>query len=567
MTERDAYTEACIGAKDDKALDGFYVDHDRRVVELIQSKYQEAVSSYGDRAALADFLGVPNRLRDEKLSAQFKNTEVKKCARQYRAAVDDGYVVKLNFVAFGNPTPTVIEEATLGRKLLPANHEFELWGFKNLERLYYQQMAFDEPISETVDLKLSGKDRLPMVTVKAQAVVVSIPGEEIYNLRKKYGRRLFARDVRYFLGETPINKHIARTLSIPSDRQFFWYYNNGISIGCTDYDLPEDSDIIKIEKPQIINGCQTAESIFNFGETGGSHNLKTVSVLARVIKTKDETIGQNITARTNTQNPQSARNLCANLESQTSLKERFEELNPPVFLQTKDGEWDGLPEFVSHKYIAKDGTPRLVDNARAASAYMALGRDDEEINPVEARRKHTDVFDITKPFYEQIFPDNPRSPHEYLVPYLFLKFVDDRLKAIRKSLATDEPGTEEELNLYEVRGSVRYAKWFVMGLAGWLLRQHYNIPRLDAKTSKLLYPALGDFSQPSTLTNYIIDQGVDWIESYTEDHMAAEEEFDPVLAYRQGGVWRDLKKRVLRRYQRSIQKGEFRVDLFPSPAD
>src|SRR6267143_5397791 len=110
MTERDAYTEACIGAKDDKALDGFYVDHDRRVVELIQSKYQEAVSSYGDRAALADFLGVPNRLRDEKLSAQFKNTEVKKCARQYRAAVDDGYVVKLNFVAFGNPTPTVIEE-------------------------------------------------------------------------------------------------------------------------------------------------------------------------------------------------------------------------------------------------------------------------------------------------------------------------------------------------------------------------------------------------------------------------------------------------------------------------
>ncbi len=564
LTERDAYSEGCVGSKDDRAVDGFYVDHDRRRVDIFQCKYQEAVSSFGDRSALADFLKVPHRLLDEKLSSQFKNAEIRRCARRYRDAVKEGYDVKLNFVAFGNPTPSVLEEASLALRTLPTNHELVFWSFKKLEDLYTQQIGFDEPITETVPLTLANTERLSMQTAKAQAIVVNIPGEQIYNLRKKYGRRLFTRDVRYFLGETPINKQIARTLGLPSDRQFFWYYNNGISISCTNYSLDEANNMINIVNPQVINGCQTAESIFNFGEKNGVHNLKTVSILARVIKTTDKLVGQNITARTNTQNPQSARNLCANLESQTSLKQLFDDMNPPVFFETKDGEWDGLPDFRSGRYLGRDGKPRFVDNARAASAYMAFARDDE-LNPVEARRKHTDVFDITKPYYEQIFPEKPRSPYEYLVPYLFLGFVEDKLKEVRKALSTASPSTDEELAVQEVRGSVRYAKWFVMGLVGWLMRQYYGKPQLDEDVSTFLYPALGDFSGPSPLAKYAIDLSTDMIESYTENKLSENEDFDAALAYRQSVVWKDLKRRALRRYQRLVEKGEFHSDLFPTP--
>jgi hypothetical protein len=237
-----------------------------------------------------------------------------------------------------------------------------------------------------------------------------------------------------------------------------------------------------------------------------------------------------------------------------------------VFFQTKDGEWDTLPDPNKSRYInARNGTRRFADNAIAAPAYIAIGReDDDQLNPVEARRKQADVFDITKPYYAQIFPDTPRSPYEYLVPYLILDFVEDKLKSLRKELESGpRPKNPEEISVQDVKGSVRYAKWFLMGLTGLIVRQHYGVTQLDENISRILYPQLGDFSGPSQLGKFILGTAVEWIESYAENQMEENEEFDPALAFRQEEVWKRLKKRGIRRYQRLVETGEFPKHLFP----
>lgn len=334
-----------------------------------------------------------------------------------------------------------------------------------------------------------------------------------------------------------------------------------------DYDIDAKKGIITLKQPQIINGCQTVESIFNFGESMGFHNLEKVAVIARVIKTKDKDLGANVTARTNTQNPQTARNLCANLPSQINLKQLFDELAPPVFYQTKDGEWDSLPQFKRDRHTGKDGIERGVDNRDTAQAYIAFARDDELLNPVQARRMRTQIFDITEDTYEDVFPDSPRNPYEFLVPCLFLTFVEARLRKIRRELADIVPKSDEEQASYESRNSLRYAKWFILGIIGWLVRHQYKCQELEPKVAKLLASDIGDFAGPRELGIIMLDFAFNLIEDYSafcaSSEEKLEEEFDPALAYRQAPVWKDLKRFALTRYKRSIDRKELKVELFP----
>jgi len=569
LSEREVYEDVHVGAQHDKSLDGFSIDHDKQQVTLFQSKYQEMTGSFGDRAALSDFIDVLQRMQDEESSKQFKYKEIRRCARRYRDAVKEKYAVILNFIVYGSPTPSVMDDVKVHRTNLPPHHTLEIWGFKRLEERYADLLSFEEPITETIPLMLENIECVNVKTPKAQAVVVTLPALQIYELRKTWGRRLYAKDVRYFLGKTPINKQIAKTLSFPTDRQFFWYYNNGISISCSDYsDIDEETKIINVSKPQIINGCQTAESIFNFAAEEGVHNIENVSVLARIIKTTDPKIGQNVTTRTNTQNPQRARNLCANLSSQQDLKDQFRDLKLPVFYQAKDGEWDSLPGFEADRYIGKDKTARLVDNLDAAQAYIAFVTHDDDLNPVEARRKQSQVFDTLDKYYSKIFPDDVRSPYEYLVPYLFLEYVERRLKKIRQEVDLATAKTEAEAEIDEIKASLRYAKWFIVGLIGSLVRVHYAVETLDADLAKQLYEAIGDFSSPSELGNYMTEFAMQIVEEYSDDHMSHEngeerEEFDPALAYRRIEIWRVLNRKLVRKHTRAVEKGEFRGDLFP----
>ena len=77
---------------------------------------------------------------------------------------------------------------------------------------------------------------------------------------------IFERNIREYLGTNPVNNGIVETLKSKSERKNFMYYNNGVTIVCekikTDYiDTSSQLRVLPLVNPQIVNGCQTVNSI------------------------------------------------------------------------------------------------------------------------------------------------------------------------------------------------------------------------------------------------------------------------------------------------------------------
>lgn len=73
-------------------------------------------------------------------------------------------------------------------------------------------------------------------------------------------RSLFNDNVRDYLGNKGVvNSEIEKT--IINEPEMFLMCNNGITIVCSDF-LQIRDKLVSIDNPQIVNGCQTCNSIF-----------------------------------------------------------------------------------------------------------------------------------------------------------------------------------------------------------------------------------------------------------------------------------------------------------------
>ena len=110
-------------------------------------------------------------------------------------------------------------------------------------------------------------------------------------------RSLFNNNVRDYLGNKgAINNEIETTIN--TDPEMFLLCNNGITIVCTEFDQIRDK-LVRIENPQIVNGCQTSNCIFNSHMVSGLNKIK---LLVKLISTDNHSITNMIVRGTNKQN-------------------------------------------------------------------------------------------------------------------------------------------------------------------------------------------------------------------------------------------------------------------------
>jgi hypothetical protein len=102
------------------------------------------------------------------------------------------------------------------------------------------------------------------------------------------------------------------------ERKNFFYYNNGITIICENMSPIKTGQVYKnikasisITNPQIVNGCQTANSIYealnNWGDENVLEEFKNTFVMLKVLKinpddTNNEYLYRNIVRYNNSQN-------------------------------------------------------------------------------------------------------------------------------------------------------------------------------------------------------------------------------------------------------------------------
>ncbi len=110
-------------------------------------------------------------------------------------------------------------------------------------------------------------------------------------------KSLFYDNVRAFQGDTTINSEIFDTIEESPEK--FILLNNGITIVCDQFTLASRKATIK--NPQIVNGCQTCNVIFNYYAV---HNFKSVKIplAIKIIATENKDIVNQVVRTTNRQN-------------------------------------------------------------------------------------------------------------------------------------------------------------------------------------------------------------------------------------------------------------------------
>lgn len=168
-----------------------------------------------------------------------------------------------------------------------------------------QLTKFCKELANSFEVQLDIKDIFPLSVdskadvKKAYAFTCSAP-EFLKILRKEDGllrRSLFNDNVRDYLGnQGTINKEIEDT--VLSSPEMFLLCNNGITIVCAGFEQIRDK-LVKIENPQIVNGCQTSSTIF---ELRDHPNVGKLQLLVRVICTENHAVSNRIVRGTNRQN-------------------------------------------------------------------------------------------------------------------------------------------------------------------------------------------------------------------------------------------------------------------------
>lgn len=184
----------------------------------------------------------------------------------------------------------------------------------------------NDKIKQAWAFTCSAKDFLEILTKK-----------EDDSLRK----HLFNDNVRDYLGnkkESSVNSEIEK--SIIESPEMFLLRNNGITIVCSDFE-PKKDDWVEITNPQIVNGCQTSNSIFNLR----THpNIDKVKLLVRLICTDDPIVANSIVRGTNKQNQVLEEDFEVTLPFHQDLLEPFFlsfEHNPQLYYERRHKQYMG----------------------------------------------------------------------------------------------------------------------------------------------------------------------------------------------------------------------------------
>ena len=152
----------------------------------------------------------------------------------------------------------------------------------------YQLILADNPISLGVN-----KDYIALVSLGKYYNFITNGSDTLE-------QSIFEANIRDYLGSVVVNKEIHNTLD-QNDSIDFWWLNNGITILASNIS-PVTSRSLIITEPEIVNGLQTSNEIYNFfSEYPEKLDSDSRHVLVRIIVPSTETVRDDIILATNNQ--------------------------------------------------------------------------------------------------------------------------------------------------------------------------------------------------------------------------------------------------------------------------
>ncbi|MFD4992366.1 AIPR family protein [Cellulosimicrobium cellulans] len=265
---------------------------------------------------------------------------------------------------------------------------FEEVTYDPIDALAIQRLYRATKNKVSASFTFATKSTLPRIEGVEQSYLGVLPGAEFLKIiadeNGDLHRSIFEDNVRDFQGtNNPVNVKIRDSIRAHQDQ--FAVLNNGVTIVAKDGKVLGDE--ITLDDFQIVNGCQTANVIYDLRD-----ELSTIFVPLRVVITQDEAIATNITAATNSQTHVSKEDLYSLLNFQRSLEEHF---------RTYDEGRRLYYERRSQQYQAVSSTPRnrIVTRAQLVKAFASTFLNE----PHRATRYYTTLY---RQLGERMFGDD-----------------------------------------------------------------------------------------------------------------------------------------------------------------
>lgn len=421
----DFSCDIILEKKDSQKVNSFYI---------VQSKWntKKNCNSEFDGKELKSFLsdiqsvlkGEKSKGANEKFNAQYD---------KLREHIRKNGRVKIIYLSLKNNCDTSNDNIKSLKDVMSGDIDVEGFDINRLKIDYinreYKKSIPPNPLDNIYDPSLErimmhvcrdGGNNCVEIKVPFNAYVFVVRPKLIFELVNKYGVSLFEKNVRNPITSSSINDEIKNT--IQKNPAYFWYYNNGITaITRRIPKISNEAEMFEITGLQIINGAQTAYSIYSaYKECGDEQKSildEEVKITFRLLKSGGDEFDLKVTKYTNSQNPVNDRDFWSNDPIQQKLQDYF--FSTSFWYEKREGEFREVPENVEK-----------IANFYFASSYLAFclnGAVDVMNSSFTLRDSDVDLIftsriDNKDGLYEKIFNNNI-EPKDFHASFIMLDQV------------------------------------------------------------------------------------------------------------------------------------------------
>jgi hypothetical protein len=417
----EAAADSITGGANDKGVDALLVDHAARAIFIVQGKYRQSLGGKSEGRsevmAFSNLAAFLNSWPDADCKEFLKTTDaaVAERLREARKLVHkQGYDTRLFFVTTGKVSSTVRDDAMTQVRQVSRRAQIEVIDGKRAMLLFRDYLDGVAPPIPSADLEMEAGAGIKVNGIAqrfdhntgVESWVFSMRGAAVAEIFERSGLRLFARNIRGYMGEnTSVNQGMIETLE--SEPEKFFFYNNGITVVCDAAERKgsQGRDFLRVDNPQIINGQQTTRTLAAHAKLA-----EKASVLVKVIVVPRNThqgsgfdgLVSAIVAGTNWQNAINQSDLMSNDRRQIEIERAFRKVGY-MYLRKRQSKGE------TRKLLGR-GQYRVITKEEVAQAVAGC-----ELDPTIIRSGREKLF--SEHYYNTVFPN---ADSDYYLPRYWL---------------------------------------------------------------------------------------------------------------------------------------------------
>lgn len=329
----------------DMGVDAYEIYEDTKELYLIQNKYYYDSSKLSAEYVKNDFLLRPITALEN--GTYRKSVEVQDFFNKYKK--HDDFTVYLQIYVTNNNRCEDAEEYVKKFNTGHPKYRASIFYLDDIKEKYYGDTKQNK---QNIEVQIHSVNKGTILNINTDdyklenvldAKYVFTPVSSIFRLyrdsiEKNYP--IFDMNIREYLGNKGVNKKIYETLLDSEDRKNFFYYNNGITMICDKMTSVETRSfgnninaVFNVKNPQIVNGCQTVNSIYealkNVDPRELEQNYKDTFVMLKILQINrdneyEEILYKRIVTYNNSQNSIDEKTFVANNSTFNRLKTEFE---------------------------------------------------------------------------------------------------------------------------------------------------------------------------------------------------------------------------------------------------